>query len=448
MILIFDSLKMKKYTISHERLAIKITFFWTVFVTIFFTFFLLFSFLYLLDTESKELKNISQLNFWINPTWLVVVSWWWLITNSTSLTTEFILWSWKKQMEWEMDSVYGSSWVVAISATLPQIPPWSDTSPIHIEWQRVFELTRDSLVQTKDGNIIKNGIFSYDIFDMPSLLEEEKDIFTRKTGQEYYLLYKIVSEWNTYLFAQNVSYIYFFMYTSVCICIVSTLLFSFCLFYFSRYLIQLFMKPIEENNTRLKEYNHNLAHEIKTPLTVMTLNLGALENDENQELIESTREEVFKIKNITDTLLFLSENFVVKQKELVWIISLIEAFIQKYPNKEVIEFIHKGIDMKVSIDVNIFERLLKNLIENALKYSSDWRVCITLQKDTIFFTNKVAKNIDTSKLLDMFFQGDNSRNSQGYGLWLTLVKRIIEILGWQIQLSCERKKFTVEIILR
>jgi two-component system, OmpR family, sensor kinase len=164
------------------------------------------------------------------------------------------------------------------------------------------------------------------------------------------------------------------------------------------------MKPIEENNTRLKEYNHNLAHEIKTPLTVMTLNLGIIENDQNQAIIESTKEEIFKIKNITDTLLFLSENFVVKKKQSVSLSFIIESFIQKHQDKENIEFLLKDKDIETFVDVHMFERLLKNLIENALKYSSDKKICITLQRDKILFTNHVANNVDISRLLDMFFQ--------------------------------------------
>jgi signal transduction histidine kinase len=48
--------------------------------------------------------------------------------------------------------------------------------------------------------------------------------------------------------------------------------------YFIAYgLAKITIKPIEENNKKLKEYNHNLAHEIKTPLAVVKSNLELLE---------------------------------------------------------------------------------------------------------------------------------------------------------------------------
>lgn len=94
-----------------------------------------------------------------------------------------------------------------------------------------------------------------------------------------------------------------------------------------------------------------------------------------------------------------------KQKEFVSLATLIESYKNKNSEQhQNIEFINKSTNSNISIDINMFERLLKNLIENAFKYSSDQKVSITLEKDVIIFSNNVINDIDTSKLFDIFFQ--------------------------------------------
>jgi len=52
---------------------------------------------------------------------------------------------------------------------------------------------------------------------------------------------------------------------------------SVIIYFVSYFLAKFTIKPIEENNKKLKEYNHNLAHELKTPLAVIKSDLELLE---------------------------------------------------------------------------------------------------------------------------------------------------------------------------
>lgn len=172
------------------------------------------------------------------------------------------------------------------------------------------------------------------------------------------------------------------------------------------------MKPINEYNTKLKEYNHNLAHEIKTPLTVLNMNLGMLENDENTKIVKSNKEEIEKIKNITDSLLFLSENFTLKEIQKFEINNTIKKFIEANSNQENIFVEYYKKDLEVSANKNMFDRLLKNLIENAFKYSTDKKIKISITEKSILFSNSVEKcisNEEIIKIFEAFYQVDNSR---------------------------------------
>jgi signal transduction histidine kinase len=57
----------------------------------------------------------------------------------------------------------------------------------------------------------------------------------------------------------------------------SIILFFILVYFLTKYLVKIFLKPIEEHNQKLKEYNHNIAHEIKTPLTILNMNLEMMD---------------------------------------------------------------------------------------------------------------------------------------------------------------------------
>ena len=106
-------------------------------------------------------------------------------------------------------------------------------------------------------------------------------------------------------------------------------------------------------------------------------------------------------------------------------------------------------------------QIIMNLLTNAVKYTKDGSV--TLKFD---FENTDEDNInliisvkDTgigmshevgSHIFEKFYQGDTSHSSQGNGLGLALVKRVIDITGSDISVSSQvgcGTEFTVKIPL-
>jgi signal transduction histidine kinase len=78
----------------------------------------------------------------------------------------------------------------------------------------------------------------------------------------------------------------------------------------SRRVVRLYFKPVEEANKRLKYYNHHLAHELKTPITAMSLNLDTLDIEYDKQAIIDSKKELNNMFNIVDSLLKLSEKSV------------------------------------------------------------------------------------------------------------------------------------------
>jgi len=125
---------------------------------------------------------------------------------------------------------------------------------------------------------------------------------------------------------------------------------------------------------------------------------------------------------------------------------LIEEIIHEFSPKAV----NKGLilksgllDIAINTDASLFQRIIRNLIDNAIKYTSDGFVSL----DVIFSTPDVLIKIkdtgigigseDQSKIFDEFYQLNNpSRNIEnGTGLGLAIVKRLCNLLGHRIAVS-------------
>ena len=89
-------------------------------------------------------------------------------------------------------------------------------------------------------------------------------------------------------------------------------------------------------------------------------------------------------------------------------------------------------------DKNMVERILQNLLTNAIKYSVG-TIKITLmekENNNIIFTieNPMSDSseIDCNRLFDRFYTGDKSRHNASTGLGLAVVKTLVAILGGNI----------------
>ena len=75
----------------------------------------------------------------------------------------------------------------------------------------------------------------------------------------------------------------------------------------SRRLASLSFEPLIEANAKLKTYNHNLAHELKNPLSIIKTDLELAKLERSFKKIDSALEENKNIEEIINSLLFLTE---------------------------------------------------------------------------------------------------------------------------------------------
>ena len=213
------------------------------------------------------------------------------------------------------------------------------------------------------------------------------------------------------------------------------------------------------------DFISNVSHEIKTPLAVIQ-NYATLLQDET--LDSESRKNYAKTlitasKRITDLItnilkLNKLENQEIQEKHEVF--NLTEALSESVIGFETL-IEKKNLELNCDFDeVSIFssksllEIVWNNLISNAIKFTPDGgKINIFLKRKNKGVEIKVA---DTgcgmtsevgAKIFEKFYQGDASHSTQGNGLGLALVKKVIDILGGEISVQSKLNKGSTFTIL-
>ena len=187
------------------------------------------------------------------------------------------------------------------------------------------------------------------------------------------------------------------------------------------------------NEEYLKESVANISHDLRTPLTVILGHLQLLQK-ENLESSQAQRVKVIfskaeKMKELVETfydLSILAEQQTVPEKEKFnisnMLINLITENAVALEKENILPEINlPDYSIYVYSDKNMVERILQNLLTNAIKYSVG-TIKITLME----------KEIDCNRLFDRFYTGDKSRHNGSTGLGLAVVKTLVAILGGNI----------------
>lgn len=218
----------------------------------------------------------------------------------------------------------------------------------------------------------------------------------------------------------------------------------------------------------LEQFNSDVSHELKTPLTVIKGEIEITLNkqrdpeyyEKSLKVIESETEQ---IQHIVDNLLLLTkynhEN--IKQTfEVIDIDSCVITAIDKFQTqlkaKNIKVDVKQLIPLQREGNMTLLMSIFTNLIDNAIKYSpKDTQITISLfkEEDKINFTiQDQGIGIDTElldKVTDRFYRADQSRNKKikGFGLGLSIVKNSIDLHDGSFEIYSQKDKGTMVTVL-
>lgn len=233
-------------------------------------------------------------------------------------------------------------------------------------------------------------------------------------------------------------------------------------------------KIMEKTLKSQEELLVNISHELKTPLNVISATAQLLEMYYKDDSIISKKDTLVKhVKSITLNTYRLSKliNNIVDTSKIeagffelnllnVNIVDVVEEIVMSVTNfikvKGLSIIFDTDIEEKIiACDPEKVERIMLNLISNATKFSNDNGEIFVNIKDIDEWVEISVKDngigIEEKKLdiiFDRFEQADKSlsRNAEGTGIGLSLVKSIVELHGGNIYVESEYgkgSKFTV-----
>ena len=223
---------------------------------------------------------------------------------------------------------------------------------------------------------------------------------------------------------------------------------------------------LEGSFQREKQFTSDASHELRTPVSVIMAyaeNLAAHAPDqETKAQAAAILTESRRMHSIIAQLLALTRGYEGKyrlERENIFLrdmVSDVLAELTEEAEANEIDLVEQvPADMILSADQSLMTQLLLNLVENGIKYGKtggmvavsaleqDGHILLTIQDDGIGIGEK-----DLPRIFDRFYRADQARDRSGSGLGLSIVKWIVELHGWEIQVESERGKgtrFTIQI---
>jgi signal transduction histidine kinase len=218
----------------------------------------------------------------------------------------------------------------------------------------------------------------------------------------------------------------------------------------------LMAESLDRNETQRQHLMADIAHELRTPITVIQANLEAMLDEVlplDVEHVAALHDETLLLSRLVGDLRLLSqaEAGVLKlERQETDIGSLIQRVMEKIKVQAQQNGIHLQIDIpenlpKIWIDADRITQVLNNLIGNALRYTpQDGKISVSASKSpsspgTIQISvTDTGPGIDPEALpfvFDRFYRADQSRarNNGGSGLGLAIVKQLVEAHGGKVE---------------
>jgi len=173
------------------------------------------------------------------------------------------------------------------------------------------------------------------------------------------------------------------------------------------------------------------AHQLGTPLSSMEAWLEILrDNEANATIVTELSKDVDRLKLITDRFSKIGSVPKLEEKDIVEQIQNMTNYIRKRSPQKVILTVHSTEEeLPAMISPPLFDWVVENLLKNALDaMEGKGKIDITIENHPTFITIDVA---DTGKGIpklnfEKVFKPGFSTKKRGWGLGLSLAKRIIE----------------------
>ena len=207
----------------------------------------------------------------------------------------------------------------------------------------------------------------------------------------------------------------------------------------------------ETEKQNMLDYYTSWVHQIKTPISVMRLELKSNDTEENRVLLG----ELFRIERYVDMVLQYvrldsnTNDLVIGEYPLD---DIIRECIRKYASQFIsakVKLEYEGTDKEVITDRKWLSVIIEQLLSNAVKYAPEGKVEIKVTDDNKLIVEDNGIGIrpeDLPRVFEKGYTGNNGRlgmNSSGLGLYLS--KKAADKIKVPISELSKGTKFTLDL---
>ena len=312
----------------------------------------------------------------------------------------------------------------------------------------------------------EDGSVEIDASKIASVDEQEAKVLADSIYQideEYgyvgYFRYKVVTKLDSTMIIfvncyKQMTNLEVFIIVSFSVSIIALILFSVIIFLCSKKILA----PIINSYERQNRFITNASHELKTPLTIISVNndIIELETGESESTLAISKQ-VNRLTQMVNTLTKLSK---------------IEGLneIKKLQNIDITNLMYEIIDSidderkyKIKLDIEeelvyigdkgLIEQLILVLLDNAFKYSIEY-INVSCKKglgknkiEFTFVNDCLEEKVEGKKYLERFFRSDYARASgiEGSGIGLSIAQDIVLLHKGNIKINNENGIFVIKI---
>lgn len=232
------------------------------------------------------------------------------------------------------------------------------------------------------------------------------------------------------------------------------------------------MKALEEEKKHIRfEFISILAHELKSPLAAIEGYLRLIDErikgdyiQSYDQMVKRSIERINSMRKLIADIIDLTKLESGRKKrniELFNIREVVNHSVEGFSNYALKKNLSLKVDVEdvvIKADITDMEMLVSNFLSNAIKYNREGgevRVEVKREENSLLMifsdTGIGIKKEDINKLFNDFvrIKNEHTRDIEGSGLGLSIVKKIVEYYGGNIEVNSEYGKgsiFTVKLL--
>ena len=228
-------------------------------------------------------------------------------------------------------------------------------------------------------------------------------------------------------------------------------------------LTELFHKKekAEQSSKRKSHFLAAASHDLRQPLHAINLCLGALElqltTDEQKSILNKTKNACTALTELLNSLFDISRidsGEIKVHKQVFYLNNLLHDILIECTNEahaKGLELTARFRNFLVVSDPILLTRIVRNLLNNAIKHTQQGRILLTCRKQgqkvhiAIWDTGPGIPENELENIFSEFYQLNNPQRDRnlGIGLGLAIVQRLAKLLNTEVQVQSQVNKGSV-----